>query len=318
MYRAILGALMRCRWFRYVSLSLCVVSEIVGQPLPQVCADPAHALVFLPRDVPPEVERSMQLELSVEAQRLGFESCRSTEGVPAVTVQVNWASTLAQLEVTVGKRVLSREVPFENDTDGKVLELALILGDLVREAVAPLVTPNLEPEIIHWRMGARGGIDVFPSTLGVLYSCALVLREQGPRFGFETALGGNASRVVEVAVGSVSLAGIFVEFAGLLRTVSFGPFQFYLSGGFQFSAISISANATQTAQEKPGWAATGDARLGGVLETRVGRSELAVRFGAALPVRGLMVLADGQPLIGIGGLGFYTSFGISFGRLDHL
>ncbi len=276
-----------------------------------------RALVFVSREVPAEVERAMQLELSVEAQRLGFELCRSADGPPAVTAQVDWTAVSAQLEVTVGQRVIVREVPFEGDSNGKVLELALILGDLVREALAPLVLPTPEPARLNFRVGLRGGVDVFPVTLGVLYTGALVLRLQGPRFGFATALGANTSRVVETAAGSISLAGILAEFTGLLRILHKGPLRLYGTGGVQLSAVLISAAAVETAQARPAWAATGDVRLGGALEVSVGRFNLELRLGAALPARGLTALSDRQPVIGIGGPGFYTSLGISLGRLEH-
>ncbi len=297
-------------WLRSAATSLVLVSHLAAAELPRTCPRASRALVFVPAEVPDQAERAMEAELAVEARRLDLDACRQVVGAPAVTARVTWdePNHAAQLDVQVGARVLSRQLVVGTDAED-VLELALILGDLVREAVAP--TPIRAPPH-RWTFGVRGAFDGYPAGTAWLFGADLVARSHWHRFAIELALTGRTSPTLTVTQGSVFLAGVGGSLAALVLLVGTDRVRLHAEGGALVAALAASATATEGARASPTWVATFDGRVGLSVELELFPAVVTLRAGAAIPVVGVSARADGQNVVGISGLGFFTSLGLAF------
>jgi hypothetical protein len=298
---------------RSAATSLLLLAGLArAEGLAERCTDASRALVFQPVDVPDKAERVMETELAVEARRLKLDACRTVVGHPAVVAQVTWSPDNARLEVTVGSRILGRDVALGSDAEGNVLELALILGDLVREAVSPTTPVDTAPSP-RWTLGVRGTLEAFPAGPSVFFGGDLVARAQWHLLALELAAGGRTTREAAVSAGQVSLESVGGEVLGLFTLFHLAHARLHLEGGARAAALALSASATAPSTAQPRWAATVELRAGLALDVPVGPLELRATVGGAFPALGAAALADGKTALGVVGPGVFGSLGLAFG-----
>ncbi len=305
---------MRSRSLRSALTSLLVVAAPVAHAagLAERCDDASRALLFVPLGVPEKAEAAMETELAVEARRLSLDPCRAVGGRPAVTAQVSWSTGNARLEVTVGTRILGRDVALGSDAEGDVLELALILGDLVREAVAPSTPPPAPPDS-GWSVGAQADLAAFPSSASVFWGGALTVRGQWHLFAVELAAGGATTRTAQLSAGTLSLQAISGQALGLFTLLHGAHARLHVEGGLRGSALALTARANAGALASPRWAPALELRAGLALDVPLGAVQVRASVGGTFPVLGLSALADGQSALGVVGPAAFGAVGLAFG-----
>jgi len=279
-------------------------------PLRDGCDDGAGAIVFEAEAVPEAALQTMEAELGVEARRLGLEACRASDTPPAVLARVRWGAEGVRLEASGKGRVLTRNVPLAADTEGDVLELALILGDLVREVVAPAEAPA---KASRWSLGARAALDGYPSLGGWLWGGDLVGRAGFAILSVEASLFGRGAASTTAAQGAVGMASVGGGLSLLATALDEKAARVHAEVGVTGGALRLAGSSTGPAIGRVAWLGVVDARVGVVADLRVGPAVLIVRGGMSVPLLGATGTADGQPVVGVGGVGFYSTLGAGFG-----
>jgi hypothetical protein len=289
---------------------LAASAPLAAGPLKDQCDDGASALVFEAEAVPEAVAQTMEAELGVEARRLGLEACRASDTAPAVLARVRWGAEGVRLEASGHGRVLTRDVPLAADTEGDVLELALILGDLVREVVAPTEAPT---KASRWSLGARAALDGYPSLGGWLWGGDLVGRAGFTILSVEASLWGRGAANTTAAQGAVGMASVGGGLSLLATALDEKAARIHAEVGVTAGALRLAGSSTGPAFGRVAWLGVVDARVGVVADLRVGPALLIVRGGMSVPLLGATGTADGQPVVGVGGVGFYATLGAGLG-----
>ena len=267
-----------------------------------------RALVFEADGVPLEVAQKMEAELEVEARRLGLEACRAADGVAAVTARVTWQPGAVRLEAIRQGRTLARDVP-AGETEGNVLELALILGDLVRE----VVTPSERAGRTSWSLGARAALDGYPSFSGWLWGGDIVGRLTFARLALEASISGRGALSTLVPQGEVGMAGLGGGVSLLARALDVGGVRLHAEGGLAANALRLSGSAVGAVLGTRAWVGVVEARLGLALDLRVATTLFLVRAGMSFVLLGAEATADKERIVGVGGLGFFAGLGVALG-----
>jgi hypothetical protein len=276
-------------------------------PQPQPCADAAHALVLTFDGLEEPQRRAVEAEMRVEAARLGLQVCLEPLPRAEVTARVSAGELLLRLEAIHAGHVVGREVPLPEATQQAALELALILGDLVREAL----DSGAPPPRAALSLGARAAFDGFPLSQGWLFGGDLVLRHLWSRVGLELLASARGSRSFELAEGSVSMLGVGGGAALLVSLVRAGQFELLLSSGLRAQALRLGAASSGEATATPRWVPELDVRVGLLAELELGVLTLSLGLAGAEPLLGAVATVGGAPVTGISSPGLSTTLGFT-------
>jgi hypothetical protein len=251
--------------------------------------------------------RAVEAEMRVEATRLGLQVCLEPLPGAQVTARVSGAEQLLRLQAIHAGHLVAREVPLPAPSQQAALELALILGDLVREALdAGAPAPRAS-----FSLGARAAFDAFPLSQGWLFGGELVLRQLWSRVGLEVLASARGSRRFELAAGSVSLLGVGGGVALLVSVVRAGQFELLVTAGARAQALRLGATSSGEATARPRWAPELDVRAGVLAELELGALTLSLGVAGAEPLLGAVATAGGVPVTGISNPGLSTTLGFT-------
>jgi hypothetical protein len=270
----------------------------------------ARALAVVVEGVSPSLQARVERELSVEAARLGLELCTPV-GVARVTATLALQGAVVRLGARDDAgRLVGRDVPLADESEGAALELALVLGELVREVMTPRLAAAPVAQRAAWRVGARGAIDVFGAGGAVLLGGDVVARVLPGPIGVELFVSGRDALTRQVAQGSASLAGLGGGVALQAGPWRVGPLGLGALAGVTALAVHAQGSSA-TAVTGAGWAPLVDARVGVALEVRAGPVVFSLTGGALAVLAGVSLTADGVEVLGARGVGGFATLGLS-------
>lgn len=306
-------------------------------PLAERCPAADRAWVLrLDGDLWPERERAgLEAQLAIEAARLELVLCRSSEETPRAAARATLGPEGVALEVRAEAEGRSRRVErlFPRERWGApelMTELAIVLGELVREALLlpPAPPPALAPapaasaiappaaspppERRSVSLGARAAGEVLGARgslfLGFDLNARLVMAE---RWRLEASASGRHSPSSGSALGTAqawALGGGGAVGLELWRT---GELVILAELGARFTAVHLggaSPNPRVTTEQHWSWQA--HAAGGLELDYFLGsRTSLSLRAGGTVALRGVTAIAGAESPLSTSGGGAYVSVG---------
>lgn len=313
-----------------------VLAASRAEALPQLaerCTTADRAWVLrLDGDPWPERERAgLEAQLAIEAARLELVLCRSSAETPRAAARATLGPQGIALEVRAEAEGRSRRVErlFPRERWGApelMTELAIVLGELVREALhlppapppapAPIAiappAPSPPPERRALSLGARAAGEVLGAKgslfLGFDLSARLAMAE---RWRLEASAAGRLSPANGSALGTAqawALGGGGAVGLELWRT---GELVLLAELGARLTAVHLggaSQNPRVTTDQHWSWQAhaAGGLELDYFLSSR---ASLSLRAGGTVALRGVTAIAGAESPLSTSGGGAYVSVG---------